>query len=664
MILKKLILLLVVILNLHSSETSNLETITISATKLTDSQMNTSSSVDVIDEKQLEDFFINNIEDISNAVSNVNISGIGNRTDKTFNFRGISNYVAYESSVAMYIDDVPVPMSYGYGTVNMNDVVFLEILKGPQSTLFGKNAESGVINIYTKKPSTKLKSEFDVDISQYNSKNLYGYVSGPTSNDKLLYSLSITNNTTDGYTKNIQTNSHFDKKELNSFSSKLQYNINDENDLKLNYTKSIIDDGGSPYKINTQNDPFTITDEPQNDSVKMDNDLLSLVYTNTSENYKFTSVSTYAKQSLDKEDYVGILNGLIINQDIHIEEISQEFRLNYHQDNYDFLGGLFFSKKLKFDYNENQELQAYNLKSTNSFSNLDENKAIFLQGRYWINTNYALTLGARYQQIKREFLRDLTLFNSTNLNGDDKTVWNHFTPMASLNYFSNSGDNVYFTYTQGYRPGGYNYRQETTALTPYKEETTSSYELGYKKEGYFFDVESAIFYNDIEDLRINTFTDNLATVIYNADKAYSYGIEGKISYKEDKLKVYSTASYTVAEIEQLNSNPNLESKNLMDIPQITASLGAKYNYFKNYFINGSANHIGKIYYNKENTEHLNGYTITNLSLGYEKKAMNLSLYANNLFDKEYSDFMIDTPSNNYYHFGKPRTIGLKFSKSF
>lgn len=664
MILKNFAIVSIVILTLHSNETSNLETISISATKLTDSQMNTSSSVDVIKQEQLDDFFINNIEDISNVVSNINISGIGNRTDKTFNFRGVSNYVTYESSVAMYIDDVPVPMSYGYGTVNMNDVEFLEVLKGPQSTLFGKNAESGVINIYTKKPTTTLKSGIDIDVSQYNSKNLYGYVNGPTSNDKLLYSFSITNNSSDGYSKNIQTNSHFDKRELNSFSSKLQYNINDENDLKLNYTKSIIDDGGSPYKINTKNDPFNIWDEPQNDYVKMDNDLLSLVYTNTSDNYKFTSVSTYAKQDLDKQDYVGILNGLIIDQDINIKEISQEFRLNYNQDNYDFLGGLFFSKKLKFDYDENQKLQAYNLTSINSLSNLDENKAIFFQGRYWLNNNYALTLGARYQQLKRVFSRDLTLFNSTNLNGSDETTWYHFTPMASLNYFSNSGDNVYFTYTQGYRPGGYNYRQETTALTPYKEETASSYELGYKKEGYPFDIESAIFYNDIEDLRINTFNDNLSTIIYNADEAYSYGLEGKVSYRADKLKIYSTASYTKAEIEQLTSDPSLESKNLIDVPQITASLGAKYNFLKNYFINGSANHIGKIYYNKENTQYLNGYTITNLSLGYEKKDMNLSLYANNLFDKEYSDFMIATPSNNYYHFGKPRTIGLKFSKSF
>ena len=127
--------------------------------------MNSSSSVDIISKKDIEDTKINNIEDISSLISNVNISGVGNRSDRTFTFRGISNYVSYESSVAVYIDNIPIPFSYGYSAFNMNNIENIEVLKGPQGTLFGKNANAGVINIQTKPTSKVLLELFPIKVS-------------------------------------------------------------------------------------------------------------------------------------------------------------------------------------------------------------------------------------------------------------------------------------------------------------------------------------------------------------------------------------------------------------------------------------------------------------------------------------------------------------------
>lgn len=100
----------------------NLNAATITATKLSDSQMNSSSTVDTFDEEKISEKQINNINDISNVISNINITGIGDRDNKTFTFRGISNYVTLESSVAMYIDDIPVPSALGYNSLDINNV--------------------------------------------------------------------------------------------------------------------------------------------------------------------------------------------------------------------------------------------------------------------------------------------------------------------------------------------------------------------------------------------------------------------------------------------------------------------------------------------------------------------------------------------------------------
>lgn len=643
---------------------NELETITITDSKLSDAQMNSSSSVDVISKKDIEDNKINNIEDISSLISNINISGIGNRSDKTFTFRGISNYVSYESSVAMYIDNIPIPFSYGYGAFNMNNIENIEVLKGPQGTLFGKNANAGVINIYTKPTSKVYESEASVDIASGNSKNIYGRVSGPSINKDITYAFSITSDTSDGYTKNELTNSHFDKRDLKSFSSKINYEINDNTNATLTYIKTKTDDGGSPFKINTKENPFSIDNQPNDDFVKMDNDLASIVITNENDNFKFTSSTTYAKQDILRETYVNSFGGLLLDFDVDIKEISQEFRLNYNYNKFDFLLGAFYSDKLKFDYKEDQTFQSFaSFNNTNNIENLDQNKALFTQARYWIKDNYSVSLGGRYQEIKKDFSRDL-LSGSTQKQGQGTKTWDYFTPSVSIVYYGESDFNIYTTYTKGYLPGGYNYRETTNTLVPYKEEITDSFEIGYKSSFKPFTVETAIFYNDITNHKINTFNNYLETVTLNADKSYSYGSEFTIKYNSENIDIFSNLGLIKAKIKEFEENKEYEGKNTIDVPQITANLGAKYKIDKNYYLQSNLNYMGKKYYNISNSSSLNGFATVNAGLGYKNKDLDILLYSNNLFDKEYSDFMISTPSNEYYHFGKPRVVGIKFSKKF
>ena len=643
---------------------NELETITISDSKLSDAQMNSSSSVDIISKKDIENNKINNIEDISSLISNINISGIGNRSDKTFTFRGISNYVSYESSVVMYIDNIPVPSSYGFSAFNMNNVENIEVSKGPRGTLFGKNANAGVINIYTKPTSKVFQSEASVDIASGNSKNIYGRVSGPSINKDITYAFSITSDTSDGYTKNELTNNHFDKRDLKSFSSKINYEINDNTNTTLTYIKTKTDDGGSPIKINTKENPFSIDNQANDDFVKMNNDLASIVITNENENYKFTSSSTYAKQNVLRETYVNTFGGLLLDFDVDIEEISQEFRLNYNYDKFDFLLGAFYSDKLKFDYKEDQELKLYHKNSSNNIENKDENKAIFTQARYWIEDNYSVSLGGRYQETKKDFSRDLKLFNSTQNQAQAVKTWDYFTPSISFVYYGESDFNIYTTYSKAYLPGGYNYRDTTNTLTPFKEEITDSFEIGYKSDLKPFTFETALFYNDITNHKINTFDDNLGTVTLNADKSYSYGSEFALKYNSEKIDIFSNLGLIKAKIKEFEANKEYEGKNAIDVPQITANLGAKYKIDKNYYLQSNLNYMGEKYYNISNSSSLDGFTTVNAGLGYKNKDLDILLYSNNLFDKEYSDFMISTPSNEYYHFGKPRVIGIKLSMNF
>ena len=201
--MKSGVMLFLFITNLVALE---IPVINIESTKLTETSLDAPQSIDVIDEDKLETLQVDSIDDLSSVLSNTNISGLGNSSDKTFTIRGISNYLTYESSVAMYIDDTPVPFSYGYGVLDFKNIKSIEVLKGPQGTQFGKNAGSGVINIYTKEPTNKFTNEVSLGYSTYNSKDIYARVSGPLNNKDLSFGASITKSTSDGYTKSNTSN--------------------------------------------------------------------------------------------------------------------------------------------------------------------------------------------------------------------------------------------------------------------------------------------------------------------------------------------------------------------------------------------------------------------------------------------------------------------------
>ena len=641
-----------------------LPAIVVNSSKLDESVLDISKSIDILDEKKLELFEIKDVQNLSSVVPNTYISGIGNRSDRTFTVRGIGNYVAYESSVAMYIDDVAVPFSYGYGALDFNNIENIEFLKGPQGAEFGKGSESGVINVYTKSPTKEFFSEASIGYGAYNTQNYYAHISGPIKDSNLGYSIAVSKSLSDGYSKNVETGSDLDHKDMINFNAKLNYKLNENFDMSLNYLKNKVDDGGTAFKINTKSDIRNIYGESTDDFVKMDNDFLSLKMKYEQDNYKITSITSYAKEEVLKNDYVAISNGLVLDFDVNIEEVSQELRVNYMFENVDLLVGAFYSDKTKFDYKENRKLVAYNLTSVNSLQNPDENIALFSKAKYYMNNNLVLMGGLRYQKTKRSFSRDMNDFGKPPTYAESETTWTHLLPTASISYMPTDRENLYLAYAKGYKPGGYNYRS-SDALVPYEPEIVDSFELGYKREkSENFIFNGALFYNIITDSRGVEFSDTLATTVISIDKAHSYGAELEAIYFYEDFLMDAILGYTKSEFDESTLHSDLVGNSNIEIPDITASLGVKYNFLSNYYAKANANYVGSRYYNIENTVKEDGYETFNLSTGYESEDLNIKIYADNLFDKEYVDFMISTPSNNYYHFGAPRVVGFDITKKF
>ncbi len=256
-------------------------------------------------------------------------------------------------------------------------------------------------------------------------------------------------------------------------------------------------------------------------------------------------------------------------------------------------------------------------------------------------------------------------FGEESTHADASNSWKKLLPLLSLSYFTKNQSLLYLTYSQGFRIGGYNYRSLDT-LIPYKEEIVRSYELGYKgKLGDRFHLNSVLFYNAIKDMRVVSFSDTFGSSLSNADRAYSYGLELDMHYQKDELLLYSSLGVTQAKYDTLLLNGiDYSDHYVIDTPQATASLGLRYSLSDTLYLNASVSYMGKRYYNAQNTALEDGYSVSNLSLGYKKLGWEVELYGKNIFDSEYVDFMISTPSNNYYHFGAPRVVGVAISKEF
>jgi len=637
-----------------------LKPIVVESSKMNENGLEVANSVDILNPDQLAIIHLNTIQNLSAVLPNTNISGIGNRSDTSITMRGICNYITSESSVAMYIDDAPIPFNYGFGGIDFQNLDRIEVFKGAQGTDFGRNAESGVISIYTKTIPNIFVSEASVDVGNYNSKKFYGRIAGPSAIDKVAFSFSISDTKSNGYTYNELTHGNFDYRHLIGLSAKLKYTPTSYLDIALNYSKTKTDDGGTAFKIDTKNDPYIVDNEPQNDWVKMDNDLLSLVMHYTQNDTLWTSVTSYGLESVRKDDYVGILGGLDISTDTKIEEITQEFRINKIDKNFEYLLGTFYSEKLRFDYLEKQQFFAIPvLNNRNNLDNIDKNIAVFGKIQYNLDEDFSIMSGLRYQKTKRDFTRDYTSFSMPK---NSLTTWKHWLPTLSFMY-ERDNKNIYFTYSKGYRAGGYNYRSSGSELIPYKPENTDSFELGHKYFGNSsWNISNAVFYNHIHDLRTITFDDYLATTTRNADQAYSYGFESTLNYSSDNFNLYGSLGLTKAKYQNFRvGSIDYSGKNLIDVPDITFSLGGKYQFNTNWYSTVATTYMGNRYYDIANTQRENGYAKYNIGIGYNQKKWKAEVYADNIFDSNHVDFMIHTPSHNYYHFNTPRVVGFKLN---
>ncbi|MFT4630353.1 MAG: iron complex outermembrane receptor protein, partial [Dinoroseobacter sp.] len=211
-----------------------LEEIIVTASKRASTLQEIPIAVSVTTAETIEKAQILDISDLQSVVPSLRVSQLQNSTNTNFVIRGFGNGAnnpGIEPSVGVFIDGVYRSRSAG-AISDLPALQRVEVLRGPQSTLFGKNASAGVISVITRKPSGESAGRVAATVGNFGQVVLKGQVEGALS-DSAAYMLSAGSNTRDGYVKNLTTGNDINSRDRQSFRGQLVLNPSDNTEVRI-----------------------------------------------------------------------------------------------------------------------------------------------------------------------------------------------------------------------------------------------------------------------------------------------------------------------------------------------------------------------------------------------------------------------------------------------
>jgi len=221
-----------------------IEEITVTANKREQSLQDVPLTVSVTSAEVIKQSSISDLIDLQSAVPALRVNQLQNSAQTNFTIRGFGNGAnnpGIEPSVLVVVDGVPRSRSSSTMS-DLPNIERIEVLSGPQSTLFGKNASAGVISVTTKAPEDEMGGLIEATIGNYGSQIIKGTVTGPTSIENLTYRISASTNENDGNATNLTDNSPLNNRDRNSLRAQLQWNAADDLSARLIYDKDKIDE--------------------------------------------------------------------------------------------------------------------------------------------------------------------------------------------------------------------------------------------------------------------------------------------------------------------------------------------------------------------------------------------------------------------------------------
>lgn len=535
------------------------EEIVVTAQRRSEALQNVPISITVASGKQLETAGITRMDEIGVITPGVQISRVGIFTQPSI--RGITSQLAgtqYENNIPVYVDGYYIPSGRALD-MDLVNISQIEVLKGPQGTLFGRNATGGAIMIQTLDPSLTTRSgKLSASYSRFHDKQFQGYFSTPFT-DSFAMNIAADYRKSDDYIKDI---SGFNTAELNnySFSTKLLFQPLDDLTLSAKLETMRNTDGralaftmeGHNLAALVKRATFTTADNQTSDTIPVHD----VTYQHTASGKieynlggaKLASLTSWQlERSQNAYDLDGtpVLYAQLINRD-RFKTVSEDLNLtSTTKGPVQYVAGFYY-------FTSQADTPFYTL----LFGTPNFNQQ---QGSFQNTKAYAGYGDVTWQVMEKLFLtgglryghetRKLHVVSGANaLLFDGSVHYNSATPRAVIRYQVDENSNIYASYSRGFRSGLIS--TAAPAFNYVAPETVNAYEIGYKTAQEHFTFNTATYFYDYKNLQVSStqILNNInTTVTTNAAAARIYGVEAQINARvTEDFNVNAGGAYTHA----------------------------------------------------------------------------------------------------------------------
>jgi len=500
-------------------------------------------------------------------------------------------FVGLESSVATYVDDRY--LARAHATVfELADVERIEVLKGPQGTLFGRNATGGAIRVVTMDVQDELSGTLTGTVGSYGLRSFSGTVNVPIG-ETLGTRFTALVTKRDGFADNLEPSGipELDDRDVTAVRAKFKWNISDRVSSHLTLSYSERDDNAgndlvdlSPPGLNKGIAAGGISGQDVNhvataiDAVIHDEQAaIDLRFDINFSTFDLVSITTYSDFEQDaNSDADGTSTAALdaVGIPLDAQAFSQEFQLVSGSDgSWQWLtGAYFFSESAGFEIILNMGIDSL---LSQGDQHVDTRAfAVFGEATYDFDTRWSLTLGGRWSFEEKEVLlkaSDIAPITLSPVPFQSKDNWGQFTPKVILESNVDPGV-IYLSYARGFKSGGYNYAASLNDGKPLDPEVLDMIEAGWKTDllNGHLRFNGSVYYYDYQDLQVTRAeAGSGVTVTENAADANVLGVDLDLAWlPKDWLRLTAGISLLDTEYKEYDASALIFTAVLEDEPTI------------------------------------------------------------------------------------------------
>lgn len=624
--------------------------------------------------------------------------------------RGVGTAVSVSgggSNVGIYTDGFYSPNPF-FADTDLLSVENVQVLKGPQGTLFGRNSTGGALLVTTREPDHETAAEVEVALSNYSTQRYQAYATGGPRED-LAFDIAAQLRKSNGFIDNVHTGRN-DDGGYENWSVRLgaKWDISDRTSATLRYSHSDIDDrtavtanafekSGQIYSTANTFVPGSVTTGRSKVSqdflpaFEAESDIFQLTVTSDLENVTFTSYTQYRRERTNNRmDFdFSSLPIYHFKYDTSDDIFTQEFLLSS-----DSAERLQWTTGLFFFHNESEWSDILSSQGGGPFvafgnagSGTDiRSVAAFADVTYQLTDNLFLTGGLRvsYDEVKDAYmtqadeLGQVTRYDVADI--DETNV----SPRVVLRYTPTDASSVYLSYTQGYKSPILNVGGTDIDGVKVNSEEIQAFEIGYKYASGALTFDAALFYYDYQDLQVATF-DGPRSIIENAADSRIYGLDAQAQFAvNENLSINLGGTFIDAEYENFDRAQSwsqcldpacgeafglfipeyvsADGNRMQRSPKFTANLGVAWS---TEMAGGALDLSGTLYYTSsfyfDTTEQFkqDGYELLSLRAAWTNPTdrYTVALFADNVTDSKYRTQVLPQQLGALSMWGMPTTFG-------